>query len=487
MCGSCFSNSINRREFMATAGAVTAAGFLTPGLAAGTQANQPRAARDRKVRICTLLGRQGPPDRSWDICGDAFDAIRARLDEIENNLGNVEFVTGHVNSPDESAALMEEAGEDASVLAISSGIGWLIGVMPPVLEANRPAAVYSYPGSGHDWMYPPHWREEGHPVTLFSSSDYGELERAAKLLRVPPLMKQSRALLFPNAAGTHASCDPDQVKEKLGADVVEIPYERVEDIIDGLDQEAVEAETDRWINEAREVIEPSRNDVVMASRMCLAFDQLIEEEQADAVTVGGCLGWLERGFPCLAFTRLRDRGIPAVCEGDMDSLWTMMLFQYAFDLPGFQGNNYIDTAQNSMWLAHCTGALKMDGPDGEAAEYLLRGHSEVGGDGAVPEVLYRVGQEITRTKFVDLDTFLVSNGVIAEVPDKSTIACRTQVRTEVDDAERMTRTWGGGILGPDHGIHPMMTMLHRVLFYGNHTRDIEHLANLIDARVVKEG
>ncbi|MFP4172299.1 MAG: hypothetical protein ACLFV4_05240 [Candidatus Hydrogenedentota bacterium] len=484
MCEACCSGSMNRREFMASASALTAAGFLTPGLATGAERNQPRAAGGKNVRICTMLGQAGQSDRNWNLCEEHFEEIRARLDEIEGKLGNVEFVTGHVNSPDEAANLMEEAGEDAPVLAISSGIGWLIGVMPPVLEANRPAAVYSYPGSGHDWMYPPRWREqEGHPVTLFSSSDYGELERAARLLRAPALMKQSRALLFPNAQGTPASCDPNQVKEKLGADVVEIPYERVEDIIDGLKKDAVEAETDRWINEARDVIEPSRNDVLKASRMCLALDQLIEEEQADAVAVGGCMGWLERGFPCLAFTQLRDRGIPAVCEGDMDSLWTMMLFQYAFNRPGFQGNNYIDTAQNSMWIAHCTGARKMDGPEEEAAGYSLRGHSEVGGDGAVPEIFYRIGQEITRSKFVHLDTFLLSNGVIAEVPEKSTIACRTQARVEVDDAERMARKWGGGVLKPEHG---MMTMLHRVLFYGDHTRDVEHLAHLMGVQVIRE-
>lgn len=124
MCESCFSGSMNRRQFMASASALTAAGFLTPGLAAGAVRNQPRAARG-KVRICTLLGQQGQPDRNWNICAEDFEAIRARLDAIEGKLGNVEFVTGHVNSPDEAANLMEEAGEHAPVLAISSGIGWL--------------------------------------------------------------------------------------------------------------------------------------------------------------------------------------------------------------------------------------------------------------------------------------------------------------------------------------------------------------------------
>ena len=471
---------MSRRQFMAAAGALTAAGAFVPAFASSAVPAQPKAARG-KVRICTMLGNPGPPDRGWDICENDFAAIRSKLREVEAKLGNVEFIDRHVRDADETAALMEEAGADAPVLAVSSGIGWLIRAMQPVLEANRPAAVYSVPGSGHDWMYPPRWQKDGHPVTLFSSSDYNEIERAARLLRTPPLVKQSRVLLFPNAQGTPENCNPELVKEKLGADLVTVEYERIEQIIDGLDADAVDAETERWINEAQSVIEPDRNDVVMASRMCLAFDQLIEEEQADAVAVGGCLGWLERGFPCLAFTQLRDRGIPASCEGDMDSLWTMLFFQYAFDLPGFQGNNYFDAANNALWTAHCTGPRKMDGVDREPAPYILRGHSEVGGDGAVPEVLYRTGQEITRTKFINLNTFLISTGVIDEVPEKSTIACRTQLRTKVGDAERMAMKWGGGVLDGD-----MMTLLHRVVFYGDHTRDIEHLARLMGVRVIEE-
>ena len=480
MCEACSFNHMNRRQFMATASALTAAGFSLPGALAATPGTQPGAAR-KPIRIGVMLGRPGPADRGWDLCADDFAEIAAHLEAVEQKLGNVEFVTRHVGNAQEAAALMNEAGDDAPMLAVSSGIGWLIGVMPPVLEANRPTAVYSVPGSGHDWMYPPRWQREGHRVTLIPSSNLNDLEYATRLLRTMPLMKRSRVLLFPPAQGTTPSCDPNQVRDTLGTDVVAMDYDRIEAIIDELDPTHVDAVTDEWIDGAQRVVEPSRHDVVMASRMCLAFDRLIEEEQANGVAVGGCLGWLERGFPCLAFTRLRDRGIPAACEGDMDSLLTMLFFQHAFDLPGFQGNNYFDTAQNSLWTAHCTGALKMDGIDGESAPYLLRGHSEVGGDGAVPEALYRVGQKITRTKFIDLDTFLVSTGTIAEVPEKSTIACRTQIRTEVEDAEQMAVNWGGGVLDGC-----MMTLLHRVVFYGDHTRSLQHLAHLTGMKVVEE-
>ena len=177
----------------------------------------------------------------------------------------------------------------------------------------------------------------------------------------------------------------------------------------------------------------------------------MEQEQAQGLAIGTCMGWLSKGFPCLGFTRLRDCGIPAACEGDMDSLLTMLLFQYAFDRPGFQGNATFDTSRNALWTAHCTAPLKMDGPSGKPAPYLLRGHSEVHGSGCVPEVQYRVGETITRTKLVNLDTILASTGKIIEVPEKSVRACRTQIVTEVRDAAKMAANWSSAL--GDRGRH----------------------------------
>jgi len=92
----------------------------------------------------------------------------------------------------------------------------------------------------------------------------------------------------------------------------------------------------------------------------------------------------------------------------MDSLLTMLLFQYAADRPGFQGNATFDTSRNALWTAHCTAPLQMDGADGQPAPYLLRGHSEWAAAAACPKVQYRVGETITRGKFVNLDTILCS-------------------------------------------------------------------------------
>jgi hypothetical protein len=166
----------------------------------------------------------------------------------------------------------------------------------------------------------------------------------------------------------------------------------------------------------------------------------------------------------------------------MDSLLTMLLFQYAIDRPGFQGNATFDTSRNALWTAHCTAPLKMDGPNGKEAPYLLRGHSEVGGSGCVPEIQYRLGETVTRTKLVNLDTILASTGKIIDVPERSVHGCRTQIVTEVRDAAKMAANWSSVLETED-----AMTLLHRVVFYGDHMDNVYHLARLMGMKVVEEG
>jgi L-fucose isomerase-like protein len=411
-----------------------------------------------------------------------MEAMRARLAEAEKKLGNIELVIGESNNVEQTAALLRHAGPSAPVLAINLQCFALKGSVQPILDGKHPMVVFSLPASGHDWMYPHRWQRRGNPVTLLPSSDYNELERALRLLRVIPMMQQTRILLFPPAQGTARAQSPDEVKKRLGADVVAVDEKTFDDHILAADDKAVRAEAARWTEEAKAIIEPNQEDIIKAARISIALQNLLQQQQAQGLAIGTCMGWLPKGFPCLGFARLRDSGIPAACEGDMDSLLTMLLFQYAFDRPGFQGNATFDTSRNALWTAHCTAPLQMDGPGGTPAPYLLRGHSEVGGSGCVPEVRYRLGETVTRTKLINLDTILASTGKIIEVPEKSVRACRTQIVTEVRDAAKMAANWSSILETED-----AMTLLHRVVVYGDHMDSIRHLARLMNLNVVEEG
>lgn len=477
MCEHC-----TRREFLGTG---AAGGLLLAGaMMAQTRGAEPPPAQPRgKSRICVVFtGNPQPEDRNWGADAKQIEAMKARLAEAEKKLGNIELVLGESRTPDETKALLDKAGPDAPVLAINVQNFSLTRVATPILDAGRPMAIFALPASGHDWMYAPRWLRQGHRVALLTSSDLGELERALRLLRVIPMMKRTRIVLFPPAQGTKPACSPEEVKKRLGADIVACELPDFEEMLKVVDEAAFRAEIEAWTKGAKEILEPTKEDIEKAARVSVALDRLMEKEKADGLAIGTCMGWLPRGFPCLGFTRLRDRGVPAACEGDMDSLLTMILFQYAIDRPGFQGNATFDTSRNALWTAHCTAPLKMDGADGPPAPYLLRGHSEVGGSGCVPEVQYRLGQVITRTKLVNLDTFLASTGEIIEVPKRAVHGCRTQIVTRVRDAAKMAANWSS-VLETEHA----MTLLHRVVFYGDHMQSVRHLANLMGMKVVEEG
>ena len=481
MCDCC-----SRREFLA-ASALGGMALAMNRLAGGEEPAMPPPAPPTKVRIAVIVAG-APAQKSWCVPPAKIEEVKQRLAEAEKNLGNVEFVVGQATNAGQTARLLEQAGPDAPVLAIIANIFGLRGVMPVVFQQGRPAVVFHLPViGGHDWCLVPPWIAEGHRVTLFDSTDLGELERAAALLRVVPLLRQSRVLASPPLKGTPESFAPDQVKERLGVELVAIVDRRYDEILAAVDAQTAEADAQRWIDQAVRMVEPQREDVVKAARASLTLDRLIAENQAHGLCVGTCMRWLPRGFPCLGFSRLNDRGIPAACDGDVDCLLTMLICQHAFNRAGFMGNAAgVDTARSAFHLSHCSAPLRMEGPDGPAAPYLLRRHAEVRG-GAVPEVHYRVGQKLTFAKLVHLETLLVFTGKIIEVPEVPEgleRGCRTELVAEVADGSRLLSNWGGGALGKSATDY--YASLHRVAYYGDHVQSLRHLGRLMGLRVVEE-
>ncbi len=75
------------------------------------------------------------------------------------------------------------------------------------------------------------------------------------------------------------------------------------------------------------------------------------QHKAQAICSKHCMG-NPRG--CLTFSKLNDLGFVGGCEGDIDSTLTMLLFGYAFHVPGFISDPVIDTAKNAIIHFHCT-------------------------------------------------------------------------------------------------------------------------------------
>jgi L-fucose isomerase-like protein len=147
----------------------------------------------------------------------------------------------------------------------------------------------------------------------------------------------------------------------------------------------------------------------------------------------------------MGFMDLRDEGIPAGCEADLDATLTMMLIQQLFDRPAFQHNPSVDTEKNLYFGAHCTCASRMNGCDCEAAPYVLRSHAEAGW-GCVPEVLFEPGQSITIAKYLadgQQPRMILYSGQIVQSPhDKRIGGCRTKMLTTIKELDDICQLQG---------------------------------------------
>ena len=473
------SDSLSRRQFLGAtaAGSVLLAGHLgtRPLMAAGAE-GWPELPPVKIYKV--YVGRTGGIYLSRPT--EEIEKFEKYLADVEGRLGDVKFVGGDLIPPAELDAVAAKlADADAVLLFHLSGHGGDAPALGRLVDAGLPTAVFSQPFSGHGWMYFPEWQKAGKRVVLLPTSDWSELERVAGLMRVAPRMRQTRILQVGAPQGTEAACSAERIKERLGTEVIPIDNNQIIEAHKAVDPKAAEAEAEQyWISKARQIVEPSREQIIDSVKLYLVVKDLMIKHGAQAIASSHCMGLPAKG--CLTFSKLNDMGLVGACEGDMDSTLTMLMFAYAFGLPGFITDPVFDTSQNALIHFHCTCATQMDGRGGERLPFTIRTQSD-SEQGVSLDVEQRVGQPVTCAKFIDLDKMLISTGKIFKITHDE-LGCRTQFWTEVADADRMFHNWGAGVLKGG-----VMTLLHRVVFYGDHLRSMKDLGVLMGFDLVKEG
>jgi len=472
-------NPLNRREFLGT---TAAAGLLLAGqlgrhslFAAEGEDWPPKLPPVKIYKV--FAGRTGGIYLSRPTA--EIEKFNQHLAQLEAKL-NVKFVGGDLIPPakaSEVAAKLKEA--DGVLLFHLSGHGGDAPVLGQLIDAGVQAAVFSQPFSGHGWMYFPQWQKAGKKVVLLPTSDWTELDRIVALMRVAPWLRQTRILAVGPPQGTGPACNIQQVKERLGAELIPVKNEEVIQAHGAIDPKAAEAEAeDYWLTKARKIVEPKRDEIISSARLYLAMKALMTKAGARATNSSHCMGAPAKG--CLTYSKLNDQGLVGACEGDMDSTLTMLMFGYAFGVPGFISDPVIDTSKNALIHFHCTCATKMDGPSGQRFAFNIRTQSD-SEQGVALEVDQRIGQVVTCAKLINLDTMLISTGKIFQITHDE-LGCRTQFWTEVKDARSLFMNWGAGVLKGG-----TMAMLHRDVFYGDRLQDIKHLGTLMGFKVIEEG
>ena len=479
------SNRLKRREFLQIAATGSAICLGAPGILAfgatakGTKLISPGCRRS-KVKVARIY--MGNAKGLWPKPNLDFQqeikSYETEFSKLKDELSDVEFVV------DELVTRPERIGELSSRLENVDGILVIhltLEVMPilnEILNLDKPTMVFAVPYSGHEWTQFGSLRKQplGAKMECILSSDLSQLAVAIRPFRAIHHLREAKILNLTTRSFADYS---DVVKNKFGTEIKRIELKQVEDAYGSVKDSEARAETERWITEAEQVVEPSKSDIFKSCKLALAFEKLLDEEDATVLTVD-CYGtmWdrtiMLPAYPCLGFARLNNMGYGGICESDLRSAITHVLFQGLTGRPGFISDPTIDESKNSIILAHCLGTPKMDGPNKPAAPYKLRSVMERQ-EGVVTQVEMRKGQKVTQAKLVSLDElrYFIGEIIGAPVSLQDDRGCRTKIEVKVDgDITKLWQNWGSG--------------LHRQTCYGDVTKELGYFCRFKEINMVNE-
>jgi hypothetical protein len=472
---------MSRREFLHTVG-TTAAGVSVGSkrllAAGGTFSEAGRQKKTATVRGAfiypptELLRKEGY--YSWP--GVSFDAegrqkqYMASIRRIERDLGmrismdekpldEEASVTGFINE-------VKESKPDGLLLIPFKKYHW--GQVARIIEEARiPTVVLASLGI----LLVDHINQvhEKSGVYLINSLDnFDAVTDGMKMIKTASWMKKS---LIVNIGGSEVK---ETIVPHLGTQVRTIPHQRFYDEFKSTrPTDAVKKLAAAYRNNAEDIIEPAKGDILEAAKTYFVLKRIIEAEKADAVMMD-CLPGLKKPRqhvpPCMGFMSLRDEGIAAGCQSDLNATLTLMLVQQLFDRPGFQQNASVETEKNHYFGAHCTCASKLNGTNLAAEPYVLMSHCEAGW-GCVPRVLWSPGRDVTMAQYLSGQTpqMIIYSGKVVGCPGiPQTGGCRTNIEMTIKELDNVCDVKG----------------MHQVIFYGNFAKQLRTFCQLYGIEVV---
>ncbi len=465
----------SRRHFLkTTATGIAASGaFMSLAQQLAMAANTPELGIKTKVRIAKIyLGHEHPgwPSSKVDLKADMqrFETEMARLPGLKD----VEFVNaGLVSSAEQLNAAKEKIKDVSGILVLHLTMG-ITGYLEGLMATGLPVMIFALPYSGHEWHIVGGWQKQGKLVDVLPSSRYEDIAEAIRPFRAIQRIKETRILHVNHGDADPAYCQA--IKQKFGTEIISLKLPDLEAAYKAADRAECEADAKRWIREAKKIVEPSKEEILKGATMHIAMRNLLAQHNAQAITMN-CLGMslIERnmGYPCLGFVRLNNQLLAGVCEADLKSTMTQLIFTYLVGRTGFVTDPVFDYSNNTIIHAHCVAATQMEGPNSRPAPYHIRTHLE-DGKGVSLQVKMPIRSKLSMARLIGTDTLLYSTGEAVDSPMVER-GCRSKVTMRVDHPERFVENWSCG--------------LHRVIFYGDHTRDINRYCRYMNLRLVREG
>jgi len=305
--------------------------------------------------------------------------------------------------------------------------------------------------------------------------DYQDINAKLKMLEVKKKIANTKALILNNDYPhwkkwpIRISGGLEAIKKKFG---IKIEYAKSDEVIkrwNNTSEKRAKIIAEKWIKEAKRIIEPKENDVIAVAKLYLVIKDLLKERQAQAITMA--YGDDPLPVPCFAYTNLRDEGIPAGCEADILSLLMMIILHHLTDKPAFMGGIGAEPGDTILTIGHCVGPRKMAGHKTAPVPYVLRDyHGEKFTGSLTAYVKMKIGQQVTICRLSgDLENMLCTTGRIIGQKDIPS-DCRIILKIKIADARKFIHTASG---------------THHVMVYGDYTEQLEELNKLLGIKTIE--
>ncbi len=414
----------------------------------------------------------GWPGKAYDA--DASQATYTQvLKEGADRLGVVlhvqkERLRNHATA---DAFLADALAQEADGIVLINMDGHVYGVqaMHRILDQrgdrNLPILIFVPHGTLHSnpGVYE-RFRKARHCFAA-ASANVDWLADGLRLLTARWQMAHTRLAVVTGEATEEKTLDP------LGTVLCYTPIQQYVDIYEATEKSDEVMEINRlYGSNAKDMLEPTKEDLFQAARAYVASRQLLKETRCHGVTMD-CFPHVARRRrpyifpPCLAFMQLLDEGTTGGCEADIFPCITELLSSYLLGRPGFLHNPIYDTVRNLYAGAHCKAPTRMAGFDADPEPYIIRSHHEAD-YGAVPQVLFTENQPATLWRFLSPDSLMIATGTILRNVDSHPAdgigGCRCAFEMQLDDVRDVREVRGH----------------HKILTYGKHLHTVRAWAQL---------
>ena len=262
-----------------------------------------------------------------------------------------------------------------------------------------------------------------------------------------------------------SNVDYAAMRNRWGVEMVDVPLEEVVKGYEAIPDSEVQDITDEFINKAVGVKEPSRDEVVKAMRLYRSVKGIVERYRLNAFTLN-CFDLIPTTHTtgCVALALLNQEGIPAGCEGDEQTLLTMLAVQAVTGEMTFMANpsKILDNAAHEMVFAHCTIAPAM------TDRYIVRDHYESLSGVAVEGIFDPMEMTIIKCGGAAMERYFISKAQLLECTTNPNM-CRTQLHLRLDESLDyfLERSIGN----------------HHVIVRGNHVEKLTTILRMLGAQI----